>query len=217
MVTFGAVREKTFTLLEPGEYCLTLSELDVVDGQWGQRMVWKFLVSPTDDYANYIANDNGDERMLWAFTDIDIILGSIAHEFVEKMTGKKFGQDTEPPDEDDLLGKRVVGYIRHVTPTTGKSAGKKREEIVAGTIKPFKGPHKKVVNVGTPAEAAAGAAEAVAERAELIAETKKQIRKATILDIEAAGAWAEINLDTMTTDELRDGLQAIKDAIEASA
>lgn len=209
MVTFGGVKEKTFQLIEQGEYVLTLSELEESEGQWGDRMVWKFLVAPKEDFAAYICNANGDERTLWAFTDRDIILGSLGHEFVENLTRRKFSEDSDPPDEDDLLGKRILAYVTHETPTRGKAAGKKREAIVAGSIKPFVGPSKKVWT---------GKADDVpdVDRAALIEETKKQIRKAAILDLEPAERWAVLDLDAMTDKELVDGLQTIKDAIAAA-
>lgn len=209
MVTFGGVKEKTFQLIEQGEYVLTLSELEESEGQWGDRMVWKFLVAPKEDFSAYICNANGDERTLWAFTDRDIILGSLGHEFVENLTRRKFSEDNDPPDEDDLLGKRIVAYVTHETPTRGKQAGKKREAIVAGSIKPFVGPAKKVWT-GKPDE------KPDIDRDTLIVETKKQIRKATVLDLEPAAAWAALDLDAMTDQELFDGLQTIKDAIAAA-
>ena len=54
------------------------------------------------------------------------------------------------------------------------------------------------------------------EREELIAETRKQIRRALLADVPAAESWKAINLDMMTEDELRDGLQTIKEAIQAA-
>src|SRR5688572_16652880 len=138
MVTFGAVKEREYTLLDQGEYVLTLSELDETEGQWGTRLVFKFLVAPKEDYSAYICKPNGDEYLLWVFTDLDIILGSIQHELIEVLTGRKFKKDDAPPDEDELLGKKMLGYITHETPTRGKNAGKKREALVAGSVKPFR-------------------------------------------------------------------------------
>ena len=129
MVAFGSVREKELFLLPVGEYVLTLSELDEAEGNWGTRVVFKFLAAPLDDYSAYICKPNGEEHTLWAFTDQDIVLGSLAHEFVEALTGRKFSKDSDPPDEDDLLGKRLIAYVGHEIPTRGKSAGKKRETI----------------------------------------------------------------------------------------
>jgi hypothetical protein len=215
VVSFGSVKEKTFSLIEPGEYVLTLSELEQTTGNWGDRVIWKFLVAPTDDYANYISDDKGDERSVWAFTDVDIILGSIAHEFVEKMTGKAFGQDADPPSEDDLLGKRVVGYIRHVIPTTGKSAGKKREEIVAGSIKPFKGPAKKVApNVTRPEPT-----EDAAERAELVSRLEKFIGRAVKMETPNHASYVALDLSEGDNDQLRQLIATVQaevqDALDA--
>lgn len=155
MVTFGSVKEREYTLLEQGEYVLTLNELEESTGQWGDRMIWKFLVAPKEDYSAYICKQNGDEYVLWAFTDQDIILGSMAHEFAQTLSGRKLEKDDEPPSEDELIGKRLIAYVTHETPTRGKNAGKKREAIVAGSIKPFKGPAKKVAPNAARTEPAA--------------------------------------------------------------
>jgi hypothetical protein len=222
MVAFGQVKEREFTLIEQGEYILTLSELEETAGQWGDRIIWKFLVAPKEDYAAYLQKSNGEEVTLWAFTDVDITIGSQAHELVQVLTGKTFDKGSPPPDEDDLLGKRCIGYVTHETPTRGKNAGKKREALVPGSLKPWKGPSKTVARnvVHEPVEDAPAPSmtplDDIAERAALIEETKKQIRKAAILDIEAAEQWAVVDLESMTTPELRDGLQTIKDAIAAA-
>ncbi len=220
MVAFGSVKEKEYTLIEQGEYVLTLSELEETAGQWGDRIIWKFLVAPKEDFAAYLQKSNGDEVTLWAFTDVDITIGSQAHELVQVLTGRTFEKGSPPPDEDDLLGKRCIGYVTHETPTRGKNAGKKREALVAGSLKPFKGPAKKVAAnvVHEPAadQAADPAQLDAAERVALMEDTKRQIRKAAMLDIEAAEQWAVIDLTAMSTQDLRDGLQTIKDAIAAA-
>jgi hypothetical protein len=215
VVTFGSVKEKTFELIEQGEYVLTLSELEMTEGQWGERMIWKFLVAPKEDFAAYISNANGDERTVWAFTDVDIILGSLAHEFVEKMTGKTFGQDADPPDEDDLLGKRVLAYITHETPTRGKAAGKKREQIVAGSIKPFKGPAKKVApNVTRPEPT-----EDAAERAELVSRLEKFIGRAVKMETPNHASYVALDLSEGDNDQLRQLIATVQaevqDALDA--
>lgn len=221
MVTFGAVKEREFSLIEAGEYCLTLNDLEESSGQFGDRMIWKFLVAPVSDPTNYInkrKDGTGDEKDVWVFTDPEILLGSIQHEFVEKLTGRSFAKGDQPPSEDELLGRRIVGYITHYVPKKGKNAGTKQEQVVAGSIKAFKGPQpNKVVTTFVPPAAGPSDSEREAtERAELIEETKKQIRKATILDLEPAAQWAEIDLAGLTHQELLDGLQTIKDAIAAA-
>jgi hypothetical protein len=219
MVTFGAVKEREFSLIEAGEYCLTLNELEESSGQFGDRMIWKFLVAPVSDPTNYInkrKDGTGDEKDVWVFTDPDIILGSIQHEFVEKLTERPFAKGSEPPDEDDLIGHRIIGYITHYVPKKGKNAGTKQEQVVAGSIKPFKGPSKTVARAVEPDPNAASSQNGDVERAELVEETRKQIRKATILDLEHAEAWAAIDLEGLTHQELRDGLQTIKEAIAAA-
>lgn len=191
VATFGAVKEKEFSLIETGQYVLTLFELEEATGKWGDRMVWKFLVSPPDDYANYIARDDGNEKSVWAWTDRDIILGSFCQELVEVLTGRKFEKDGEPPSEDDLLGKRCLAFITHETPTTGKSAGKKREKIVEGSLKKFVGPSKKIAPDVRPSstQVSADPSEDEIDRALLVSKLQKQIARAVKLGTPSHLEW----------------------------
>jgi hypothetical protein len=215
MVSFGAVKEKEFFLLDVGEYILTLSELDEAEGQWGTRMVFKWLVAPKDDFAAYIAKPNGDEHVLWTFTDQDIILGSIQHEFIEALTGRKYSKDDAPPDEDDLLGKRLIAFITHETPTRGKNAGKKREAIVAGSIKPFKGPSKKIAPNVVPADPTY---EQIT-RDELVAKLEKAIGRAVKMETPNHKAYVALNLSEGDNDQLEQLIATVQaevqDALDA--
>jgi hypothetical protein len=216
MVTFGAVKEREYTLIEQGEYVLTLSELDESEGNWGSRLVWKFMVAPPADPTAYICNANGDERTVWAFTDLEIIVGSLGHEFVEKLTGKTFTKGTEPPDEDDLLGRRVLGYVTHHTPTKGKNAGKKQEQIVAGSIKVFKGPQPNAVKRLDPKAAAPAASDADKVRAEAIERVGKLIGKAVTLGTPRHLDFVAIDLDAADLDDLQMLANTIKEEVQAA-
>lgn len=220
---FGAVRERTFELIETGEYVLTLNDL-VEDngGVYGDSLKWDWLVAPKEDPTNYISSRNGNERTLRVWTGADIVLGGQVHEWIQALLGITLADGDTPPDFDDLLGKRMVAYITHAAPKQGPNAGKMREKIVAGSAKRFGGTHKTVARnvVREPAEDAPAPSmtpeDDMADRAALIEDAKKQIRKAAILDIPAAEQWAVIDLDGMSTEQLRAGLQTIKDAIAAA-
>lgn len=207
MVSFGSVKEKTYELIEQGEYVFTLHEIGESQGQWGDRLVWKWLVAPTSDYAAYICNKNGDERTVWVFTDVDIVLGSIQHKVIETLTGKTFGKDSSPPDEDDLIGKRLVAYLTHETPTRGKNAGTAREAIVAGSIKPFKGPGKTVAKNGTRPEPTAEQE----AHAEVKAEVEKLIGRAVKLGTPNHLDYIAIDLESADVTEL----QMVRNTIQA--
>lgn len=215
VITLGSVREREYTLLEPGEYALTLSELDESEGQYGERLIWKFLVSPTSDPTAYLCKTNGDEYSLWAFTDVDIVIGSLAHEFAQTLSGRALGKGDEPPTEHDLLGKRCVAYITHYTPKTGKNAGRKQEKIVEGSVKPYR---------AAPTRAARPAPVAVVgedgpelSRDELVAEIGRQVRKAALLDMEQAEAWNDLDLAGMGTLEMADRLETMSKAVKQAA
>jgi hypothetical protein len=212
VITLGAVKEKEFKLIEQGEYVLTLSELDESMGQYGERLVWKWLVAPKDDPAAYICKANGDEYTLWAFTDPDVVIGTLTHEFAQAVTGRTLDKGDEPPTEHELLGGRCIAYITHYVPKTGKNAGKKVEKIVEGSVKPFRQAGRSARPEPEPDDD-----EPQMSRDELIAEIKKQTRRAALLDIEAASEWKELDLGGMGTQDLREGLETIQAAIAIAA
>lgn len=211
MVTFGSVKEKTFELLEQGEYVLTLNDMDESEGQYGDRLVWKFLIAPLSDPTNYInkrKDGSGDAKDIWAFTDPDIIIGSLQHEFVEKLTGRTFDKNSAPPTEDELLGRRIIAYISHHIPKRGKNAGNKQEQIVTGSIKPFRGPQPNKVIVSPVASAPA---EAPASRDELVARVAKLQGKAVKLETENHLAFIAVDLNSVDEGYLA----TLADEIEA--
>lgn len=211
MVSFGQVKKKQYALIETGEYVFTLNDLGEISGDYGDRMQWDFLIADKATPTEYIARDDGKERVLHFFTDPDVTLGSRQHEWIQALTGRAFSENDDLPDGSDLLGKRMVGYLTHYTPKKGKNAGVAREDIVAGSVKAFSLSGRRS-NGG--AKAPPSSEESGDDKATLIAEIKKQIRRAAILDIDSAAAWGEVNLDEMTVQELADGLDTIKRAIE---
>ena len=214
MVAFGPVKKKQFELIETGEYVFTLNDVGEIQGDYGDRMQWDFLVAMKEAPTDYMSRDDGKERVLRFFTDTEITLGSRQHEWIQSMMGRTFGEGDALPDGDELLGKRMLGYLTHYTPKKGKNAGVAREDIVAGSAKPFTIGSARKSN-GTAKAAADPPAD---ERPALIAEIKKQIRRAVLADVEAdtIELWKEINLDAMDASELQDGLTSIKDAIQAA-
>ena len=218
MVAFGAVKEKEFILLDVGEYVLTLSELEETEGQWGQRMVFKFLVAPKEDYSAYICKPNGEEFLLWAFTDTDIILGSLQHEFVEALAGRKFTKDAEPPTEEELIGKKMLAFITHETPSRGKNAGKKREAIVAGSIKPYRTPIAKTGSrtVAPPADPIPPDDTDDGDRDLIVLTLKKRVARLLKLDLEhGQKAQAALEASDLDTAPLAD-LERLSDAVAES-
>lgn len=225
MATFGKVAErKEYPLLEQGEYCLTLTELEESAGNWGDRMTWKFLISPISDYTAFYSRGGDDKAMsIWVFTDRDIILGSMGHQLVEAITARAFGKDDEPPDEVDLVGGRVIAYLAHETPKTGKSAGIKREKVTDGSIKPFRVPastskyepsHKN----GTAGQVSANPTDDEIDRATLVTDLQKRVARLTKLDADqgqkAQEAVDKFDLSTVGTDALESLIARTQKAIE---
>jgi hypothetical protein len=215
MVAFGQVTKQQYKLIETGEYVFTLNDVGEISGDYGDRMQWDFLVAEKETPTEYMARDDGRERVLRFFTDTDIVIDSRQHQWIQALAGRAFGDGDELPDGGDILGKRMVAYLTHYTPKKGKNAGVAKEDIVAGSAKPFQLPGRKATNGTTKAAAASPPAESADDRAALIAEIKKQIKRAAILDIGAAESWAEVDLTTLDMSELQDSLDAIKDAIES--
>lgn len=213
-VTFGAVKDKKeYALMEQGEYVLTLLELDEVEGQYGDRVVWKFLMAPLADPTAYYCRDDGQEKTIWGFTDPDIIVGSLAHQFAEALTGRKLDKTSEPPAEVELVGKRLVAYIRHETPKTGKSAGIKREAIMAGTIKPFR---EQKPRSATNAAAAAATEFDEGDRPLIVAALKKRVARLQKLDAEnGQKALEALEASDLETAPLAD-LERLSDAVAES-
>jgi len=219
MVTFGSVKEKTYELLEAGEYVLTLNDLEESEGQFGDRLIWKFLIAPLSDPTNYInkrKDGSGDAKDIWAFTDPDIIIGSLMHEFVEKLTGRTFDKTSTPPTEDELLGRRIIAYITHYVPKKGKNAGNKQEQIVAGSVKPFKGPQPNKVIMSPHADDLPADNQ---DRDALVKRVEKLIGKAVMLETENHLGFVGADLskaDTAFLQQLASDIEAeVKAAVAA--
>jgi hypothetical protein len=209
MVEFGQVKKQQYKLIETGEYVFTLNDVGEITGDYGDRMQWDFLVAEKDSPTDYFARDDGKERVLRFFTDTEITLGSKQHQWIQAMMGRSYDEGDDLPSGADLLSKRMVAYLTHYTPKKGKNAGVAREDIVAGSAKPFSLGGKRSGGAKAPA------ADPDEDKPALVAEIRKQIRRAAILDIEAASSWGDVNLDEMTAEELRDGLAHIKEMIAA--
>lgn len=199
MSSFGAVKERTFTLIETGEYVLTLNDLSFENGTYGDSLKWVWLIAPKEDPTAYFARDDGMEKTLHQYTDADIIIGSRQHEWVQALTGRKFEDGDTPPEDDEILGKRMVAYITHEAPKKGPNAGKLREKIVAGSAKPFRLPAPTAKAAPAPTQVSADPADDEIDRALLVTKLQKQIVKLGRLNAEA-GAAAQTGLDASDLD-----------------
>lgn len=222
MAAFGAVKKKTYELMETGEYVFTLSELEETTGDFGDRMLWKFLVALKEDPTGYICRDDGKERVLFAYTDPDVIIGSQCQEWAQVLTGRSFSEGDAPPDEDDLLGKRMTAYLTHYTPKKGKNAGVPREQIVAGSAKSYRLPGPKVTNgTGKAASLADPIPPDVDDDRDLIVLTlKKRVARLLKLDKEngqkAQEALEASELDTAPLADLERLSDAVAESITAA-
>lgn len=197
MSSFGAVKERTFTLIETGEYALTLNDLTFENGQYGDSLKWVWLMAPKDDPTSYFARDDGMEKTLHQYTDADIIIGSRQHEWVQALTGRKFENGDTPPEDEEILGKRMVAYITHEAPKKGPNAGKLREKIVAGSAKSFRLPAPVAKAAPSPApvtQVSADPSDDEVDRALLVSKLEKKVAKLSQLNAEA-GAAAQVALD----------------------
>lgn len=215
MSSFGAVKERTFTLIETGEYALTLNDLSFENGTYGDSLKWVWLIAPKDDPTSYFARDDGMEKTLHQYTDADIVIGSRQHEWVQALTGRQFADGDDPPEDDDVMGKRMVAYITHEAPKKGPNAGKLREKIVPGSAKPFRLPAPKAKAAPAAVESvSADPTEDEVDRALVISKLRKQVARLIQLDAvsgaEAQKALDASDLDTAPLDALESLLASVK-------
>lgn len=219
MSGFGAVKERTYELIETGEYVFTLNDLEAESGgPYGDSMKWDWLLAPKDDPTSYLARRDGMERTVRVWTDADIIIGSQCHEWIQVLTGQPFEAGDEPPEFDDLVGKRMVAYLTHQAPKRGPKAGQMREKIVAGSAKPFALPGSKR-NGKAATQVSADPSSDDVDRALVVTNLEKQVAKLERLNAtrgaEARAAMASSDLDAAPLAELEALLEQIKAAVSA--
>lgn len=218
MSSFGAVKERTYTLMETGEYAFTLNDLEFsADGPYGDSLTWKFLIAPVSDPTSYFSRDDGMEKELFQYTDADIILGSRQHEWLQALTGRQFADGDDPPEDDEVIGKRMIAYLGHYTPKKGKNAGKPREKIFESSAKLLrniapKAVAKNVVPDRTPApdQVTANATAEEIERATIVVQLQKLIGRAVKLDTPNHKAYVSLDLNDGSVDQLRDCCAALE-------
>ena len=206
--------KKEFPLTPTGEYVATLNDLTYeTGGQYGDSLLWKWLLAEKNDPTNYIARDDGMERVFHEYTNPDIIVGSKAHEWIGSLTGIVLTEGQEPPDSDDLLGKRMLVYIAHQAPKQGPNAGKLKERLVAGSSKPFNLVSPK--RVAVPRAAAQPVAE-VQDRAAILKRVEKLIGKAVMLETPNHQMFVAIDLDEQDENSLAMLANSIEDEVKAA-
>jgi hypothetical protein len=184
---------KEYPLLDRGEYVVTLNDLTYeTGGTYGDALLWKWLIAPVSSPTDYIARDDGMEKVHHEYTNPDVIIGSKAHEWIAALTGITLGDGDVPPDSDDLLGQRMRVFIGHQAPKQGPNAGKAREKFVQGSAQRFTlaGAKKVAVPQSAPKP---GVAEA--DRAELVKRFEKLVGKAVMLETTYHADYVAINID----------------------
>jgi hypothetical protein len=217
--SFGSVKERTFELIETGEYVFLLDDLEfTTGGTYGDSLKWVWYVAPKEEPTQYIARDDGQARTLHVYTNPDIIIGSQQHEWVQVLTGRQFDDGDEPPDDSELVGKRMVAYLTHYAPKQGPNAGKQKEKIVAGSAKPFRLPGQKANGTSKPAptQVSADPAPEDVDRALIVSKLQKQVAKLTKLNKEAGEAAQQAMDDSDLTTAPLDAIQGLLDDVTAA-
>lgn len=217
MGSLGAVRERTFELIEQGEYVFTLNDLQFSsDGKYGDSLKWVWLIAPKDAPTDYMTNANGMEKTLHQYTDADIVVGSRQHEWAQVLSGRELNDGDEPPEDEELTGKRMVGYLTHYKPKQGPNAGKAREKIVEGSCKAFRLPGQKA-RPASVAQVSADPSDDDVDRALLVSKLQKQVTKLKRLNEEAGvaaeKAMNESDLGTASLKDIEDLLNTITQAV----
>lgn len=211
MSVFGAVKERTYELMQQGEYVFTLNDIEYsADGMYGESLCWKWLVAPIDAPTSYICNANGNERVIHQYTDVDLTIGSKQHAWAQILLGKTLDKGDAPPDENELLGRRMIAYLNHHTPKRGKNAGKPREAILDGSAKPFRGPQPNrpipyTPAVSTPADNGA--------RSALVEKVEKLIGKAVKLETPMHADYVKLDLNEADETQLQMLANSIQEEI----
>lgn len=212
MSVFGAVKERTYELIEPGEYVFTLNDIEYSpDGQFGETLIWKWLVALPTSPTDYMCNANGNERVIFQYTDVDLIIGSKQHVWAQLLLGRSLEKDAAPPDEQELIGRRMVAYLGHHTPKRGKNAGRPKEAITDGTAKPFRGPQPNRPIQYAPAQPAAPADNGA--RTALVEKVERLIGKAVKLETPMHADYVKIDLNEADESQLQMLANSIQEEI----
>ncbi len=139
MGALGQVSEQTYDLIPQGEHVFTLHDIEVTDGQWGESLKWVWLLSSPSSPGDYIVTVSGLEKTLWQFTKVDLTVGSRQWEWACALTGRQLAKGDKPPTDEEVLNKRMIAYLTHAAPRNDPQ-GQKKEKIVEGSAKPFRGP-----------------------------------------------------------------------------
>ncbi len=214
----GAASEKAqYELMPTGEYVLTLWDLSMENGQYGDTVKWTFLLSKEATPDAYLERNDGLEKTLWQFTNPGLPRGSRAREWTEALLGREL-RTGEEPDEDDLIRRRMVGYIQHKP--NKKDPTIKREAIAEGSCRPFGKPSAPAADEPTPISATPTQSEIDAELNKsdaLRAEVKKLIRRAAIAEVGDYETWSEITVENENDARLRKLKAEIEKAMQAEA
>jgi hypothetical protein len=147
-----------------------------------------------------------------------VIVGSKPHEWIAALTGVVLEDGQQPPDSDELVGKRMVAYLAHIAPKQGPNAGKLKERISQGTAKPFRLPGQKVKP--TPTQVSADPSDDDVERATLVARLQKQVAKLGKLNAgegeRAQVALEESDLSDAPVETIRQLLDEVTKAVNAA-
>jgi len=209
-------RERVYPLVEKGEYVFTLLDLTFEEGgTYGDALLWKWMLAERETPTEYLARDDGNEKVIHEYTTPDIIVGSKPHEWIAALTGVVLEDGQEPPDSDDLINKRMLAYLTHLAPKKGPNAGKLKERIAQGSAKPFKLPSSRK---SAPTQVSADPSVSEVDRALVVTKLQKQVAKLSKLNAEA-GAAAQVGLDAsdLETAPLADLERLLSDVTVAVA
>lgn len=212
MSVFGAVQERTYPLVETGEYVFTLTDIEYEpNGAFGEALIWKWALAPKESPTAYICKTNGDEFILYQYTDVDLNIGSKQHTWAQLLLGRTLDKGDAPPDEQEIIGRRMTALLTHYTPKKGKNAGKPKEAIVDGSAKAFRGVQpNRPIQYAPVAEAPAPTN---TTRAALLEKVERLIGKAVKLETAMHAEYVKIDLHAASENELQMLANSIQDEI----
>jgi hypothetical protein len=201
-------KKKTYPLMATGEYAATLLDLTYeTGGAYGDSLLWKWNMALPESPTDYICRDDGDEKIIYEYTSPDVILGSKPHEWIASLTGHMLEDGEDPPDADDLLGKRMLVYLTHQAPKQGPNVGVLKERFVQGSSKQLKGVPGRPTMRSNPPRAEQPVADD--ERTALIAKAERVAGKAIRLETPSHQQWKDLDFGFLADDALE---MVIRDA-----
>jgi len=117
-------------LIEPGQYVLTLAEIeDAGVGQYGPSILWKWKMStPSAPDSFTVDADSGEPYLFYAYSSTKMTPKARARHWAEALLNREI-QDGQKIDPSSLVGERMQALVIHETAEDGTVRAKISREM----------------------------------------------------------------------------------------